>query len=79
MSLERCNNVSVPPSAQSQRSAAWMQHGEGTLSCGLDPSSLSEASAAGALQLVVRRQAAQSNFKRFFSAAQSRKYRLIRF
>ncbi len=33
----------------------------------------------GPLQLLVIRQAAQSNFRRFFSAAHSRRYRLIRF
>ena len=32
-----------------------------------------------AVQRVVIRQAAQSNFTRFFSAAHSRRYRLIRF
>ena len=41
--------------AQAQRSAAGMPHGEGTLSFRLGPSLLSEATAAGALQLVVRR------------------------
>ena len=40
--------------AQAQRRAAGMPHSEGTLSFGLDPLSLPEATAAGALQLVVR-------------------------
>ena len=43
-----------PPNAQAQRSAAWMPYSEGTLSFRLRPSLLSEATAAGALQLVVR-------------------------
>ena len=44
------------PNAQAQRSAAWMPHSEGTLSLRAHPSLLSEAAAAGALQLVVRHQ-----------------------
>jgi hypothetical protein len=43
------------PNAQAQRSAAWMPYSEGTLSFRLGPSLLSEATAACALQLVVRR------------------------
>jgi hypothetical protein len=45
--------------AQAQRSAAWMLRNKGTLSFRLDPSLLSEATTARALQLVVSRRPAR--------------------
>ena len=51
--------------AQAQRSAAWMPDNEGTLSFRLGPSLVSEATAASALQLVVRRQFAWSSAETF--------------
>ena len=55
LSNKRSSDMCVTrPNAQAQRSAAGMSRGESSLSFRPHPSMLSEATAAGALQLVVR-------------------------
>ena len=52
----------MTPNAQAQRSAAWMPHGEGTLSFGLHPSALSEAAPRFRCSLLLGGELARSFF-----------------